>query len=62
MNGATQAWLYTSASGEREVLRVRTGAVYGLFRAGGKEQTPSRESVIRYVDDEGNVLGYERKP
>jgi hypothetical protein len=59
---STTRWLYTSASGEREVLRVQTGAVATLFRGGAKEQsTDSRKDVIRYVDDEGNVLGYERK-
>jgi hypothetical protein len=57
----TAYWRYESANGPREVLRVETGAVNSLFRAGGKKQTPSRESVIRYVDDEGNALGYERK-
>jgi hypothetical protein len=46
VNGATQAWLYTSASGEREVLRVQTGAAYGLFRAGAKPspKKPKKET------------------
>jgi hypothetical protein len=57
----TSYWSYESANGPRKVLLVETGAVAGLFRAGGKKQTSPRESVIRYVDDEGNVLGYERK-